>query len=201
MSGALGREGFAECAHVSRETCDRLAAHLDLLRRWQPRINLVGSATLGDAWRRHILDSAQLAPLVPSGARVADIGSGAGFPGLVLAILGTGPVTLVESDARKAAFLREAVRVTGAPAVVANARAETLDLAADVATARACAPLRVLLGLAHRLAPRGLFLKGAAAEDEIAAARRDWRFSLERHPSRTAPDGVVLDVGGMARVR
>ena len=161
----------------------------------------MGPSTLGDAWRRHVLDSAQLAPLIPPGARVADIGSGAGFPGLVLAVLGTGPVTLVESDARKAAFLREAVRVTGAPASVANARAEALDLAADVATARACAPLRVLLGLAHRLAPRGLFLKGAAAEREIAAARLHWRFGLERHPSRTAADGVILDVDGMARVR
>ena len=201
MSGALGREGFAECMHVSRETCDRLAAHLDLLLRWQRRINLVGTATLGDPWRRHVLDSAQLAPLIPSGARIADIGSGAGFPGLVLALLGTGPVTLIESDARKAAFLREAVRITGAPAAVANARAEALDLAADVATARACAPLHVLLGLAHRLAPRGLFLKGAAAEREVVAARRHWRFSLERHPSRTAPDGIILDVGGVGHAR
>lgn len=189
-------------AGVSRETQNRLVRHLDLLRRWQRRINLTSAATLDDPWRRHVLDSAQLAPLVRAGARLADLGSGAGFPGLVLAILRGGPVHLIESDERKAAFLREAVRVTEAPAEVHNARAESLDLKADVVTARACAPLDRLLGLAvPLLAPGGvcLFLKGARVEEEIAAARSGWRMALRRHRSRTAPGGVVLEVTGVSR--
>ena len=188
-------------ADVSRETTDRLARHLELLRRWQTRINLVGAATLSDPWRRHVLDSAQLAPLIPAGARLADLGSGAGFPGLVLAILRGGPVHLIESDARKAAFLREAVRATGAPAEVHNARAENLELRANVVTARACAPLDRLLGLAlPLLAPGGicLFLKGARVEEELAAARRRWRMTVRRRRSRSAPEGVVLELGGLA---
>ncbi len=187
---------------VSRETLDRLASHLDLLRRWQKRINLVGTATLCDPWRRHMLDSAQLAPLVPAGARLADLGSGAGFPGLVLAILRGGPVHLIESDARKAAFLREAVRITGAPVEVHNARAEQLDLKADIVTARACAPLDRLLGLALPLLASGglcLFLKGARVEEEVSEARAAWKMALRRHRSRSAPDGVVLEVSGLSR--
>ena len=187
---------------VSRETMGRLARHLDLLRRWQTRINLVGAATLADPWRRHMLDSAQLAPLIPEGARVADLGSGAGFPGLVLAILRGGPVALIESDARKAAFLREAVRETGASAEVHNARAENLDLTADAVVARACAPLDRLLGLAlPLLAPGGvcLFLKGARVEEEVETAHAHWRFTARRHRSRSAPDGVLLEVGGISR--
>ncbi len=186
---------------VSRETLARLARHLKLLGRWQKRINLVGTATLADPWRRHVLDSAQLAPLVPAGARLADLGSGAGFPGLVLAIMRGGPVDLIESDARKAAFLTEAVRATGAPAAVHNARAETLTLKADIVAARACAPLDRLLGLAlPLLAPGGvcLFLKGARAEEEIEAARARWRIAVRRHPSLSAPEGVVLELGDLA---
>ncbi len=186
---------------VSRETLARLARHLKLLGRWQKRINLVGTATLADPWRRHVLDSAQLAPLVPAGARLADLGSGAGFPGLVLAIMRGGPVDLIESDARKAAFLTEAVRATGAPAAVHNARAETLTLKADIVAARACAPLDRLLGLAlPLLAPGGvcLFLKGARVEEEIEAARARWRIAVRRHPSLSAPEGVVLELGDLA---
>ena len=186
---------------VSRETLARLARHLKLLSRWQKRINLVGAATLADPWRRHVLDSAQLAPLVPAGARLVDLGSGAGFPGLVLAIMRGGPVDLIESDARKAAFLAEATRETAAPAAVHNARAESLALKADVVAARACAPLDRLLRLAlPLLAPGGvcLFLKGARAEEEIEAARARWRMTVRRHSSLSAPDGVVLELRGVS---
>ena len=201
MSGALAPEDFARAAGVSCETLARLARHLDLLKRWQKRINLVGSTTLSDPWRRHVLDSAQLAPLVPAGARLADLGSGAGFPGLVLAIMRGGPVDLIESDARKAAFLTEAVRATGAPAAVHNARAETLALRADVVAARACAPLDRLLGLAlPLLAPGGacLFLKGARADEELRAARACWRMTVRRRPSLSAPEGMVLEIAGLS---
>ena len=186
---------------VSRETTDRLARHLDLLGRWQRRINLVGSTTLADPWRRHVLDSAQLAPHIPAGARLADLGSGAGFPGLVLAIMRGGPVDLIESDARKAAFLSEAARATKAPAAVHNARAETLSLKADIVTARACAPLDRLLGLAQPLlAPGGvcLFLKGARAAEELEAARGRWRMTVSRHPSLSRADGALLELRELA---
>ncbi|MCY4319637.1 MAG: 16S rRNA (guanine(527)-N(7))-methyltransferase RsmG [Alphaproteobacteria bacterium] len=186
---------------VSRETTARLARHLCLLGRWQTRINLVGAATRADPWRRHVLDSAQLAPLIPPGARLADIGSGAGFPGLVLAIIRGGPVDLIESDARKAAFLTEAARATEAPARVHNTRAEHLRLKADIVTARACAPLDRLLGLAlPLLAPGGicLFPKGTHVEKELEAARARWRMTVRRHPSLSAPGSVLLELGSLA---
>src|SRR6202044_3793088 len=131
----------------SRETLDRFGTYVDLLGAWNRRINLVGRNTIGDVWRRHILDCAQLIRYVPPQARVlVDLGSGAGLPGLVLAILGVPEVHLVESDLRKAAFLREAARVTGATAQIHPQRAEKMPrLAADLITARAVASLPDLL--------------------------------------------------------
>ncbi len=139
----LGREGFARVFDVSRETLERLDAYVGLLAAWNRRINLVGASTLGDPWRRHILDSAQLLPHVPRQARVlVDLGSGAGLPGLILSILGVPEVHLVESDQRKAAFLFEAARITGAACKIHPVRAEKMPrLAADVVTARALARL------------------------------------------------------------
>ena len=113
----LDAHGCAEIVPVSRETLARLEAFAELLIRWSARINLVGRDTIADLWRRHILDSAQLRAFVPERARsMIDLGSGAGFPGLVLAILGVPGVELVEADSRKCAFLREALRITGATA-------------------------------------------------------------------------------------
>jgi 16S rRNA (guanine527-N7)-methyltransferase len=134
---------FAAETGVSRETLARLEAYAALLLAWNRRVNLVGRGTEEDLWRRHMLDSAQLHPLIPAGARtLVDLGSGAGFPGLVLAILGGPHVHLVESDQRKAVFLREAARVTGAAAMVHAIRIEAAPpLAADIVTARALAPL------------------------------------------------------------
>jgi 16S rRNA (guanine527-N7)-methyltransferase len=152
----MGPEEFRAATDVSRETLDRLESYAALLTKWSGAINLVGRETLRDAWRRHFLDSAQVVdhlPPAPAGRarHILDLGSGAGFPGLVLAILGAGEVTLVESDAKKAAFLREAARIAGAPAVVICARIESLspsDLSPDAVTARALAPLPKLLDLA-----------------------------------------------------
>ena len=134
---AFGPEAFAAACDVSRETLARLELYAELLGRWNRAINLVGKRTLDDLWRRHFLDSAQLLPLLPpldGRPRVlADLGSGAGFPGRVLAILGAVLVHLVESDLKKATFLREVARATGAPASVHAARIESLDgLTADV---------------------------------------------------------------------
>ncbi|MGH6921912.1 MAG: 16S rRNA (guanine(527)-N(7))-methyltransferase RsmG [Geminicoccaceae bacterium] len=202
----LSPEGFAsEMASagidVSRETLDRLGRYLELLQRWQAAINLVGASTLADPWRRHILDCAQIAPHVPRSARtVLDLGSGAGLPGLVLALLGVPGVQLVESDRRKAQFLREAARVTAAPVVVHASRSEQLELPADVVTARALAPLPRLLELASRfLAPHSLclFLKGETALDELTEARQSWHMLAHTFPSRSGPSGVLLKLQGV----
>lgn len=184
---------------VSRETLDRLRLYADLLEKWQQRINLVGPATLPDLWRRHMLDSAQLWPLLPPGLpRLIDIGSGAGFPGLVLAIMGVPEVHLIESDQRKGAFLREVARQTGATVTVHSARIEAIhDLTAPIVTARALAALPKLLDLAVRLLASGgacLFLKGQNIVEELTSARKTWIFDEDRTPSRSDPTGLVLRV-------
>ena len=199
MSAAapLGVAGFAAETHVSRETLRRLEAYATLLLAWSSRINLVGRATLDDLWRRHFLDSAQLLPLIPEGSgSLVDLGSGAGFPGLVLSILGVPGVALVEADSRKAAFLREAARVTAAPATVRGCRIEAVTPHhADVVSARACAPLERLLSLGERFIGPGttcLFLKGARAEEELTEAGKAWTMTVARHPSRADSGGCIL---------
>jgi 16S rRNA (guanine527-N7)-methyltransferase len=204
-AGPLTPEGFAGLVPVSRETLECLTAYLDLLRRWQRTINLVGAGTLDDPWRRHILDSAQLARFLPEGARrLVDLGSGAGLPGLVLAIMGVPDVHLIESDRRKAAFLREAARATGAAASVHACRIEAAPpLEADIITARALAPLAQLLPLAARFATpasRCLFLKGRQAETELTEAARGWTMEVQRQPSLSDAEGCVLIISGLQRV-
>jgi 16S rRNA (guanine527-N7)-methyltransferase len=202
---ALGAEGFAARVIVSRETLARLHAYVDLLTAWTPRINLVGPRTLEDVWRRHILDSAQLRPLIPRSARVlVDLGSGAGLPGLILAILGVPEVHLVEADTRKCAFLREAARVTEATVTVHAQRLEKIaGFAADVITARALAPLALLLDHAERfIVPHSLllFLKGSGAPEELTQARKGWRMREMLHSSVSDPSGIVLQLDEVSRV-
>lgn len=182
---------------VSRETVERLAVYLDVLARWQRSINLVGPATLADPWRRHILDCGQLRAWWPEGARrLVDLGSGAGLPGLVLGIIGAPETHLVESDRRKASFLREAARATGTAVTVHACRSDAVPpLMADVVTARALAPLPLLLDLAGPFlgcASCCLFLKGRSAAAELTEARRQWTMHSELHPSLSAPDGHVV---------
>lgn len=201
----ITQQEFAIQAGVSRETAHRLAAYLDLLKRWQARINLVSEASLGDAWRRHFLDSAQLWPLIDrQGGRLYDIGSGAGFPGLVLAIMGMSDVHLIESDQRKAAFLREAARITGAKVEIRISRAEKLSPKdGDFVTARGCAALPELLDLAMPLLkPSGIcfFLKGRGVEAELTAANKAWSMQIQRFPSKSDPTGTILRLEGIHRV-
>jgi 16S rRNA (guanine527-N7)-methyltransferase len=182
---------------VSRETHERLARYAELLCEWNAHVNLVSRLSLKDLWRRHLLDSAQLYPLVPRETRVLlDLGSGAGFPGLVLAILGVPEVHLVESDARKCAFLREAARVTATPVTIHARRIEQLaPFPVDVVTARALAPLQDLLDLADRfLQPHSMcvFLKGKNVAEELSAARHQWKMHETVVPSRTDPEAAVL---------
>ena len=202
----IDAEGFRRATGVSRETLERLAVYESLLRKWQKTINLVGPKTLDDAWNRHFLDSAQLHPLLPESAKVlVDLGSGAGFPGLVLAIMGVPEVHLIESDVRKGAFLREAARATGAPVTVHSKRIEAVQgLEADVLTARALAPLSDLLEWGARfLRPGGtaLFLKGQNVEDELTATTKYWKMHTERFNSVTDPSGSILRLSGIAPVQ
>jgi 16S rRNA (guanine527-N7)-methyltransferase len=204
----LPPEAFAAAAHVSRETLEGLRRYADLLVKWQRSINLVAADSLNDLWRRHMLDSAQLYDLLPSGdCRVVDLGSGAGFPGLVLAAMGARDVHLVESDGRKCVFLAEAARACGLAAgvnpVIHRARLEQMrGLTADVVTARACAPLDRLLDYAEpflRPASVCLFLKGSATADELTAASNRWRMTVERLPSASDPSGTILRIGQVTR--
>lgn len=187
---------------VSRETLARLDVLSGVLLKWQKAINLVGNATLNDLWVRHFLDSAQLLPLVPAAARsVADLGTGAGFPGLVLAAFRPDiSITLIESDARKGAYLGEAARRMGLAPIpkIAVARIETAPPAnADIVTARALAPLGDLLGWAARhCAPEGtcLFHKGAKWRTELDEALKEWEISWETTRSITDRDAVLLRI-------
>ncbi len=200
----LDPHGFAALSGVSRETLVRLDAYAELLVRWSARINLVGANTLGDLWRRHFLDSAQLFAHLPEGTRsLIDLGSGAGFPGLVLSISGVPGVELVEADARKCAFLREAARVAAAPVAIRNSRIEALPPhIVDVVTARGCAPLDRLLLLAQPfIGPDTvcLFPKGERAREELTAASQAWTMDATFHESRTDRRGVILCLRRVAR--
>lgn len=195
---------ICEVRDVSRETLQRLHRFEELLLRWNSTINLVSRGDVASLWQRHFEDCLQLVPLLPVGARAGvDLGSGAGFPGLVLAIASDVHFDLIESDHRKAAFLREAVAVTSAPATVHASRIEftTLDQV-DVLTARALAPVSELLALGARfLKPAGtmLLLKGARADQEIQHAAAQWRMSVTRHKSITNPEGQIFEISGISR--
>ncbi len=195
---------------VSRETAERLELYEGLLRKWTRRINLVAPASLAAFRARHLVDSAQLLALEPDPQGLwADLGSGGGLPGAVIAILAAerAPqlrVVCVESDQRKAAFLRTVSRETSVPFEVAAERIETLPpLSADIVSARALAPLPKLLGhVAHHLAPEGraLLPKGAKWRDELADAQNLWQFSCETTTSGTEAEAVILSIGDLRRV-
>ncbi len=202
----FGPAAFAEAWGVSRETRRRLEAYADALARWNKAINLVGPKTVPVMWWRHFHDSAQLYPEIPAGSdRLIDLGSGAGFPGLVLAIMTGLEAHLVESDQRKAAFLREAARRAEAPAVFHVKRVESLDIApAPVVTARAFAPPDKMLGYLDRLlAPGGIALlpAGQSGAQRLTADSLPRNITLTRLASRTDPDGVILKLAREARER
>ena len=188
--------------NVSRETLSALLQFEQLVRRWTPAINLVSKATLSEIWPRHILDSAQIFSLCPPKARTwADFGSGGGFPGIIVAILAAQlkpdlRVTLVESDLRKATFLRQAAQALSLPVEVRSTRIESLDsLQADVVSARALAPLPELMAHADRhLAAGGIavFPKGARYAEELAEARKSWAFGVDVQQSQSDPDAAIL---------
>lgn len=200
-----GPDALDDILAVSRETRERLAIHVALVEKWQKSQNLVAPSTLPQIWRRHVADSAQVVALVPTARRWVDLGSGAGFPGLVTAILladvRDAAVHLVESNRGKAAFLRTVARETGAPAVVHDVRIESFskDFAepVDAVSARALAPLVRLLGWVQPFVARGavaVFHKGQDFASELAEATLSWNPDLIEHPSKTEPTGRLVEV-------
>ena len=205
---AADKERALALCPVSRETEMRLDAYVALLLRWQSKLNLVASSTLPQLWTRHIADSLQLLPLAPKARVWADLGSGGGFPGLPVACaLADQPgakIHLIESNGKKAAFLREAVRVVGAPAVVHQERAEKFGESCaetmDAVTARALAPLKILCDQAFPFIRRGavgLFLKGQDIDAELTDAAKYWRLEATKVPSKISPEGSIILVRGL----
>jgi 16S rRNA (guanine527-N7)-methyltransferase len=195
---------------VSRETEGRLQRYVELLLEWQAKTNLVAPSTLPNLWTRHISDSLQLLSLAPSAAVWADLGSGGGFPGIVLACgLAETPgamIHLVERNAKKAAFLREALRVTGSPGMVHLAdigdSVDRITGKVDCVTARALAPLHQLIGYAEPLVKQGakaLFLKGQDVEAELSEATKYWNVKPQLHPSRTGGAGWIVELDQIER--
>lgn len=203
-SAVLARAG------VSRETSAALDIYVEQLRRWQGVKNLVGPATLADVWSRHVADALQLLDLAPQATTWLDLGSGAGIPGLILAIAGRGRpgfrVDLVESNARKCAFLLEAARLTSAPARVHNARIEDVvcgHAGTGIVCARGVAPLRQLLAWTESLlttGTTGLFPKGRDVDAELTEAAQEWRFVYDLIPSLTESDARIVRVTALSRV-
>ncbi len=193
---------FSQHFDVSRETLQRLENYVALLERWNPSINLVSNSSLNQVWRRHIADSAQLLDMLPSNrGGLVDVGSGAGLPGLILAILGLPDVQLVESNSKKCTFLREAARITETEVKIHDFRLgadadlpDSLTKAGTI-TARAVSPLTNLLDIVFPMVYDRtccIFPKGARVGHEIDAARSDWEFDLERVASKVEPGGVIL---------
>lgn len=207
MSDSLWRNRVAK--DVSRETLDRLDLFTGLLAKWTKSINLVAPSTLADLWQRHIADSLQVLEVAPFGKSWVDLGSGGGLPGAVVAIVAAEKspdlsVVLIESDQRKAAFLRAVARETAVKFEVLNDRIESAaPLEADILSARALAPLSVLLEHFTRHAhdgSTGLFQKGAMWRKEVEEARRIWHFGCEAIDSKTRDGSAVLKIEGVARV-
>jgi 16S rRNA (guanine527-N7)-methyltransferase len=195
---------------VSRETEERLDRFVALLEEWQAKMNLVAPSTLPNLWTRHIADSLQLLPLAPSARTWMDLGSGGGFPGVVLACalaeMPGATIHLVERNTKKAAFLREALRVTAAPGFVHLSNIEVIvDRFAgriDCVTARALAPLHQLIGFAEPLVTKGakaLFLKGQDVEVELTEATKYWNIESRLHASRTGGHGWIVELDHVER--
>ncbi|WP_380055934.1 16S rRNA (guanine(527)-N(7))-methyltransferase RsmG [Falsihalocynthiibacter sp. SS001] len=202
----MSKDHVASALDVSRETMSRLETYVELVGKWNPKINLVSRNSLSDIWSRHILDSAQVFEYGNLTGDWLDIGSGGGFPGIVVAILGQEhapemKVTLIESDARKSAFLRTVSRETNINATIITERVENVPpLGVNTLSARALAPLDALLGYAkYHLSDDGVAIlaKGATHAREIAEARAKWNFELEEFQSRTDNEAVILRVGAI----
>ena len=203
----FGPEDAVRLTGVSRETLERVHVYLEVLEEWRERINLIGPGEGRHLWRRHVLDSLQLIAQIPGdAAKIVDLGSGAGFPGLLIACAVAerpgASVTLVEKSVRKSQFLQAAIAEVGLPARTLNVRIEEAPREKfDLLTARALAPLPKLLGYAHAwLKPSGkaLLMKGKDTAAELAEARADWTFEMSDRASLSSPEGRVLEVSSIS---
>ena len=192
-------EQFENQIDVSRETLDKFSTYKNLLVKWQKSINLVSNTTINDIWRRHLYDSAQLVdylPALPENPVILDLGSGAGFPGLVLSTMGVGKVHLVEAVGKKCAFMKQVIRELKLDAEVHNERIEDMNIfPVDLITSRACADLDKLLELTSEFIGHSthcLFLKGGKAEEEIENAQKKWSFKVKKHASKSEESGMIL---------
>jgi 16S rRNA (guanine527-N7)-methyltransferase len=194
---------------VSRETIRKLEKYLEILLKWNPKINLVSKHTIDHAWKRHFVDSAQLLQHAPNFQKWVDIGSGAGFPGMVIAILAAelypeSEIHLIESDQRKCAFLRNVSRETSVRPIIHNCRIEDFEgTGFDIVSARALASVDLLLHLSEKLLSRQgkcLFLKGRQCDTELTEAQKTWRFECDKIPGSTEDDGIIVRIGGLTRV-
>ena len=197
-------EEFQRATNVSRETLDKLICYSELLVKWQKSINLVSNSTLSDMWRRHFYDSAQLIDYIKEQEKplkILDLGSGAGFPGVVLSIMGAGQVHLVEGVGKKCSFIKQIIQKTAIDAIVHNERIENMDVfAVDLITSRACADLEKLLDLtAKYIGPdtECLFLKGEKAEEEIKRASDKWDFRIKKYTSKSEESGMILKLSNI----
>ncbi len=206
MPEAFGVREFAEASNVSHETLARLEAYVALLINWNARQNMVSRASLPDVWQRHVWDSAQLAPFIPEDAKkLVDLGSGAGFPALVLAAMRPRVrVSLYEATAKKCRFLAEAASVLQVEVDIRNTRIEEAGREGfDAVTARACAPLELLLSYAscfQKANTVNLLLKGQDVEAELQEATKSWKMDIHRHPSRSGP-GMIVEIRKLAHVQ
>jgi len=197
-------EEFLRHFPVSHETLEKLERYAALLTEWNAKFNLVADSTLPQIWRRHFLDSAQLMNFVPKGARTfADLGSGAGFPGIVLGILGAQKIYLIESTGKKAEFLRTVVSALDINAEILKTRIEDLkNFSVDIVTARALKPLPELLALAKPLMRKtsmAILLKGQHVDVELTESTKYWRFDCETFPSLSDSSGRILAIRNLER--
>ncbi len=202
----FGPDQLSDHLNVSRETISKLGQIVELLDNWRRRTNLIGPAEMDHIWRRHILDSLQLAALIPDNALTVDLGAGAGFPGLVLAAGVTGPeaeIVMIETVGKKCAFLREAIQIADLKATVRQGRVENVDdIDAACVTARALAPLPKLLDYSEKWLANGaygLFPKGRRWQEELTQAQECWKFAYQVIPSISGGDGAILKISEVSR--
>ncbi len=198
-------QDFVNQFEVSRETSDQLEGFVSLLKEWNERLNLIGASTVPDLWMRHVVDSGQLIKYLNKDDVIYDFGSGAGFPGIVLSLLGIEKMHLVESDSRKAKFLQEAAKISDREIIVHNKRIEAINIEkADVITARALAPLDKMLSMICRFSSvtgRIILFKGRNVDQEILQACKKFKFDYDLYPSVVANDSWIIEIKNLTSIK
>lgn len=202
----MNADDFQQKTGVSRETLKKFELYAEMLEKWQKSINLVSNSTLSDKWLRHFYDSAQLIEHIKNSdkpLKILDLGSGAGFPGLVISLLEAGEVHLVEGVGKKCSFMKQVIQKTNMNAIVHNERIEQMEVfPVDLITSRACAELDKLLELTYPFMTEFsecLFLKGERSDEEINNASKKWTFDVKKIPSKSEESGMILHLSNIKR--